>query len=136
MSIYPSMRVSYISLLDSRDNLDVLRVTESWRGKGPRRDYILFNDSLGLSVAQVLCVFRIQFRQIWYPIAYIRPLQVLGRSKVTGYIELRDHSTRNFIFASSIIRSCVVLSPGARANIHILYDLEGPDMYLRLSEQK
>lgn len=136
LSIYPSLKVSYISLLDSRDGLDVIRVTESWRGKGPRNDFVIYNDTLGLAVAQLLSIFKLNFWQKTYSIAYIRPLRMLRRSRQTGYIELKDEKTRNFIFVESIIRSCVVLSPEIHDDIHVLHDLESPDMYLRLSSQK
>ncbi|KDN40330.1 hypothetical protein RSAG8_08240, partial [Rhizoctonia solani AG-8 WAC10335] len=136
MSIFPSLKVSYVSLLDSREHIDVLRVTDSWRGKDPRRDYVLFNDYRGLSVAQVLQIFKIRFQDVWYTIAYIRPLRMHQRSRTTGYVELKDDGTRNFIFVESIIRSCVVLSPDIHRNTHVLHDLEGYDMFLRLSNIK
>ncbi|KAG8710978.1 hypothetical protein FRC11_003923 [Ceratobasidium sp. 423] len=96
MDIFPSLKVSYISLLDSRDNLDILRATDSWRGKGPRHDYVLFNDQRGLSVAQVLSIFKIQFRDKQYEIAYIRPLPIQRRSKKAQLIHLEmNKSIRN-----------------------------------------
>ena len=120
-------------MLDSQSMLDVARVTDSWRGKGPREDFVLFNGKHGISVAQLLSLFTLKIQGQSYPIAYIRPLRVLQRHKTTGYIELRDDHVRNFIFADSIIRSCVVLSPNISSNSLVLHDLEGPDMYLRLN---
>lgn len=122
-------------MLDSQNGLDVARVTESWRGKGPREDFVLFNGRHGISVAQLLILFTLKFQGESYPIAYVRRLRVLRRNKTTGYIELQDNHVRNFIFADSIIRSCVVLSPDITLDTYVLHDLEGPDMYLRLFDQ-
>lgn len=126
------LRIGYVSLLDSQSGLDIARITESWRGKGPRQDFVLFNGKHGLSVAQLLSVFTFKTNGRRYPIAYIRPFRMLQRSRITGYIELKDEHVRNFIFLDSIIRTCVVLSPGIQSNKHVLHDLEGFDMYLRL----
>ncbi|KAG9119885.1 hypothetical protein FRC07_004877, partial [Ceratobasidium sp. 392] len=54
VALHKTLRISYVSLLDSRTGLDVVRISESWRGKGPRKDYVLFNGKHGLSVAQLL----------------------------------------------------------------------------------
>ncbi|QRV90390.1 hypothetical protein RhiJN_18408 [Ceratobasidium sp. AG-Ba] len=132
VSLHRVLRIEYVSLLDSRSGLDVARVTDSWRRKGPRHDYVLYDDRLGLAVAQLLGVFTLKIAGENYPIAYIRPLRVLRRNVRTHYIELKDEHVRNFIFVGSIIRSCIVLSPGIRPDIHVLHDVEGPDMYLRL----
>jgi hypothetical protein len=110
----------------------VARVTESWRNKGARKDFVLFNGKHGLAVAQVLAVFTLRMLDKLYPIAYIRPFRIIRRSNATGYILLKDNHVRNFIFVDSIIRSCVVLSPCVYPNIHILHDMEGSNMYLHL----
>ncbi|KAG8692390.1 hypothetical protein FRC08_009814 [Ceratobasidium sp. 394] len=135
VSIHKILRIAYVSLLDSRDGLDVARVNESWRGKGPRKDFVLFNGKHGLAVAQLLAVFTFKMQGKTYPIAYIRPFRVLNRSKTTGYVELKHEQVRNFIFVNNIIRSCVVLSPQVRRDIHVLHDMEGADMYLRLMDE-
>ncbi|KAG8696436.1 hypothetical protein FRC08_007148 [Ceratobasidium sp. 394] len=132
VAIHKVLRIGYVSLLDSRDGLDVARVTDSWRNKGARKDFVLFNGKHGLAVAQLLAVFTFKMLGKTYPIAYIRPFRVLRRDKTTGYLELKDEHVRNFIFVDSIIRSCVVLSPRVRPDVHVLHDMEGPDMYLRL----
>ncbi|KAG8714224.1 hypothetical protein FRC08_012222 [Ceratobasidium sp. 394] len=132
VAIHKVLRIGYVSLLDSRDGLDVARVTDSWRNKGARKDFVLFNGKHGLAVAQLLAVFTFKTLGNTYPIAYIRPFRVLSRNKITRYLELKDEHVRNFIFVDSIIRSCVVLSPSVRPNVHVLHDMEGPDMYLRL----
>ena len=120
-------------MLDSQSMLDVARVTDSWRGKGPREDFVLFNGKHGTSVAQLLSLITLKIQGQRYSIAYIRPFRVLQRHKTTRYIELRDDHVRNFIFADSIIRSCVVLSPNTSTDAHVLHDLEGSDMYLRMN---
>ncbi|QRW13306.1 hypothetical protein RhiLY_12305 [Ceratobasidium sp. AG-Ba] len=132
VSLHKVLRIEYVSLLDSRSGLDVARVTDSWRRKGARYDHVLYDDRRGLAVAQLLGVFTLKIAGDNYPIAYIRPLRVLRRNFRTSYIELRDEHVRNFIFVGSIIRSCIVLSPGIRPDVHVLHDVEGPDMYLRL----
>ncbi|KAG8742492.1 hypothetical protein FRC10_001388 [Ceratobasidium sp. 414] len=132
VAIHKVLRIGYVSLLDSRDGLDVARVTDSWRNKGMRKDFVLFNGKHGLAVAQILAVFTFKMLGKASPIAYIRPFRVLSRNKTTGYLELKDEHVRNFIFVDSIIRSCVVLSPHVRSDVHVLHDMEGPNMYLRL----
>lgn len=136
LSLHKVLRISYVSLLDSQDGLDVARVTDSWRGKGPHQDFVLFNGKHGISVAQLLSVFTFRTNGKAYPMAYIRPFRVLSRSKSTGYIELKDEHVRNFIFLDSIIRTCVVLSPSIQSNRHVLHDLQGFDMYLRLLDEE
>ncbi|KAG9082381.1 hypothetical protein FRC07_014226 [Ceratobasidium sp. 392] len=133
--VHKVLRIAYVSLLDSRDGLDVARVNESWRGKGPRKDFVLFNGKHGLSVAQLLAVFTFKMQGKTHPIAYIRPFRVLSRNKTTGYMEVKDEHVRNFIFVDSIIRSCVLLSPQVRTDVHVLHDMEGADMYLRLMDE-
>ena len=98
--LHKTLRIAYISMLDSQNMLDVARVTDSWRGKGPREDFIIFNGKHGTSVAQLLNLFTLNIQGQRYQIAYIRPLCVLQRHKTTGYVELRDDHVRNFIVAS------------------------------------
>ncbi|KAG9086597.1 hypothetical protein FS749_003534 [Ceratobasidium sp. UAMH 11750] len=130
VAIHKLLRIAYVSLVDSRDGLDVTRVTESWHNKGPRWDFVLYDGKHGLSVAQLLAVFTFKMLGKSIQIAYIQHFRVLRRNKMTGCIELKDESVRNFIFIDSIIRSCVVLSPEIRPGIAVLHDLEGADMYL------
>ncbi|KAB5587645.1 hypothetical protein CTheo_8916 [Ceratobasidium theobromae] len=139
VSVYNLITVSYVSMLDSQDGLDIIRVTDSWRNQGPRHDYVLAQNenSDELFVARILKVFRLKARGEWYSIAYIHPYKIGRRNKSTGYINLIDTKTRNFMFSESIIRSCVVLSPNGHdspGSEHVLWDLEGPDMYIRLQD--
>ncbi|KAG9081342.1 hypothetical protein FRC07_014527, partial [Ceratobasidium sp. 392] len=90
VAIHTTIRIGYVSLLDSRSGLDVVCISESWRGKGPRKDFVLFNGKHGLAVAQLLAVFVLKTLGKTYPIAYIRPLRVLHRNKSTCYVELKD----------------------------------------------
>ncbi|KAG8738504.1 hypothetical protein FRC10_006789 [Ceratobasidium sp. 414] len=84
-------------------------------------------------VAQLLKLFTLKGDDL-HSLAYTHLFKIGRRSKTTRFIELADTRQQNFIFANSIIRSCVVLSPGIYATKHILWDLEGPDMYLRLQD--
>ncbi|KAG8734944.1 hypothetical protein FRC10_011167 [Ceratobasidium sp. 414] len=134
VSVFQLVTVGYVSMLDSRNALDVARATHSWRKQGPRHDYVLVDDGRELFIAQLLRLFNLKARDELHSLAYVRLFKISRRSKTTGFIELTDTGQQNFIFANSIIRSCVVLSPGIHATKHILWDLEGPDMYLRLQD--
>jgi hypothetical protein len=132
--VYQLATVGYESMLDSRSGLDVMRVTDSWRKQGPRRDYALADEGKGLFVVQLLKLFVLKARGRSHSIIYVRRLQILRRGQTTGYIELFDKDVRNFIFADAIVRSCVVLSPGIDCQKHVLWDMEGSDMYIRLQD--
>lgn len=122
-------------MLDDRDGLDVVRVTDSWRNQGPRHDYVLAQTERELFVAQLVKIFMLKARGRSHALAYVRPFKIGARNKTTGFIELTDTKDYNFIFIDSILRSCVVLSPGIRDSKHVLWDLESSDIYLRLQEQ-
>jgi hypothetical protein len=129
------LQVAYVSLLDSRDGLDVVRVSPNWYGSGPRHDYVIVQDSdqEGLWFAQLVELFAIQFDGAQYQIAYIQRFYTRLRcSKLTGYIELEDRNEYAFIFVDSIVRSCIVLSPGVHERRLVVGDLNDSDMYLRL----
>ncbi|KAG9098331.1 hypothetical protein FS749_004060 [Ceratobasidium sp. UAMH 11750] len=132
VSIFRLVSVGYVSMLDSRNSLDIARATDMWRNKGPRCDYIIGDDGKELFVAQLLKLLKLKARGQEHSIAYVRLFKIGPRSKKSGFIELTDTKLQRFIFADSIIRSCVVLSPGIQESKHTLWDLEGSDMYLRL----
>ncbi|KDN42568.1 hypothetical protein RSAG8_06711, partial [Rhizoctonia solani AG-8 WAC10335] len=132
ISVFRLVTVGYTSLLDSRLGLDVARVTDSWRKQGPRHDYVLVDTGRETFVGQLLKVFTLKARGELNPVAYIRRFNINRRSKVTGCIKLKDTELQYFIRTDWIVRSCVVFSPGITRLTHILWDLESPDMYLRL----
>ncbi|KAG8743316.1 hypothetical protein FRC10_012195, partial [Ceratobasidium sp. 414] len=135
VSTFNLTTIGYISLVDSRDGLDIARATESWRGQGPRNDYVIASDKEEFFVAQILKLFHLRIRHdTMHPLLYVRLFRVDRRSRTTGFIELTDTETQTFIFPDTIIRSCVVLSPGIKKSKHVLWDLEGADMYLRLKD--
>ncbi|KAG9125007.1 hypothetical protein FRC07_009351 [Ceratobasidium sp. 392] len=134
VSTYHLASIGYSSILDSRNGLDLARSTESWRNQGPRHDFIIANDGKEFFVARLLNLFKLKARDKQHSIAYVRMFRVDRRSKSTGCIELTDTGNQKFILIDTIIRSCVVVSPGIRESKHVLWDLEGPDMYLRLRE--
>ncbi|ELU38081.1 Lactonase domain-containing protein [Rhizoctonia solani AG-1 IA] len=113
-------------------NLPYLDSMISWRGQDSYHDYVLVNTYNELFVAQILLLFILQARGKTQSIAYIHVFEITGRDQQHGYTELRDKGARNLIFTESIIRTCVVLSPGVKGSRRILWDLEGPEMYLRL----
>ncbi|KAG8734828.1 hypothetical protein FRC10_011393 [Ceratobasidium sp. 414] len=134
VSVYQLVSIGYVSMLDSRDALDIARSTNSWRNTGPRCDYVIASDGNELFVAQLLKLFKLKARGEQHSIAYTRLPKIGSRSRTTGFIGLTDTKIQKFIFVDAIIRSCVVLSPQIHESKHILWDLEGPDMYLRLQE--
>ncbi|KAG9094666.1 hypothetical protein FS749_012061 [Ceratobasidium sp. UAMH 11750] len=135
VSTFNLTTIGYISMVDSRDGLDVARATESWRNQGPRNDYVIASDKGEFFVAQILKLFHLRIRRdAMHPLVYARLFRVDRRSKTMGFIELTDTGTQTFIFPDAIIRSCVVLSPGIKESKHVLWDLEGADMYLRLKD--
>jgi hypothetical protein len=138
VSIFQCATIGYISQLDGRNGLDVVRVTDSWRNSGPRWDYALVHTKQPeeLFVVQLLKLFKIQVRahEQAHSIAYVQPFKILHRNETTGFIELANTGLQNFIFVDDIVRSCVVLSPGIERSKHVLWDLESPDMYLRLKQ--
>lgn len=132
---YRLLRVAYVSLLDSRDGLDVMRVTPTWFGAGPRLDFAIVKDSEDDApwFAQILSIFVLDFNGTRHRLAYTRRFHTCPRrSKLTGYIELKDRGEFSFIFVDSIVRSCVVLSPGVHSSRLVVGDLTDADMYLRL----
>ncbi|QRV91941.1 hypothetical protein RhiJN_19959 [Ceratobasidium sp. AG-Ba] len=126
--------IGYSSMLDSRDGLDIARSTEAWHNEGSRYDYVLADDGKELFVAQILKLLILTVRSEQHSIAYVRYFKIGRRSKSTGFIELTDTGVRNFISIHKIVRSCVVLSPCIRPSKHVLWDLEGPDLFLRLQD--
>ncbi|KAG8684127.1 hypothetical protein FRC09_015589 [Ceratobasidium sp. 395] len=102
---YQLLRVAYVSLLDSRDGTDVMRINPNWFGTGPRHDFALIQDD-GSNIpwfAQLLEVFTIEYNGSTYRIAYIEPYETRARrNKYTGYIELKDRKDNAFIFVDSI----------------------------------
>ncbi|KAG8767221.1 hypothetical protein FRC12_006384 [Ceratobasidium sp. 428] len=129
------LRVAYVSLLDSRDGLDLIRSAGDWRKTGPRCDYVIVQDGEEGDIwfAQLVHIFVLRFNNIPYSIAYIRRFHTRSRrSALTGYIELDDRDEYAFIFVDSIVRSCIVLSPGAHENRLVVADLNDPDMFFRL----
>ncbi|KAH7333033.1 hypothetical protein B0J17DRAFT_721875 [Rhizoctonia solani] len=132
VTVYQLFTVGYTSLLDSRLGLDVARVTDSWQNQGPRYDYSIVGNRRELFVTQLLGVFQLTVRGEKYSIAYVRHFKINGRSKATGYIELTDLYSQEFILTEWILRLCVVISPSIQESTHVLWDLEGSDMYLRL----
>ncbi|KAG9124969.1 hypothetical protein FRC07_009515 [Ceratobasidium sp. 392] len=134
VSTYHLASIGYSSILNSRNGLDLARSTESWRNQGPRHDFVIANDGKELYVAHLLNLFKLKARDKQHSIAYVRMFRVGRRSKSTGCIELTDTGNQKFILVDTIIRSCVVVSSGIQESKHVLWDLEDPDMYLRLRE--
>ncbi|KDN35213.1 hypothetical protein RSAG8_11788, partial [Rhizoctonia solani AG-8 WAC10335] len=132
VSIYRLITVGYTSLLDLRLGLDVVRVTDSWRNQGPRHDYVIAETEGKTFVAQLLKLFTLKVRGAEHSIAYVRRFKITRRSKTTGHIELKDTRSQYFIPTDWITRSCVVISCGGDSSRHVLWDLESPDMYIRL----
>ncbi|CAE6440234.1 unnamed protein product [Rhizoctonia solani] len=137
VSVFQCATIGYISQLDGHNGLDVVRVTDNWRNSGPRRDHVLVQtkDPKELFAARLLKIFNIQVRMHEKPhsIAYVQPFKILHRNKTTGFIELADTGLQNFIFVEDIVRSCIVLPSVMKQSEYILWDLESPDMYLRLN---
>ncbi|KAG9090888.1 hypothetical protein FS749_000205 [Ceratobasidium sp. UAMH 11750] len=134
---YRLLRIAYVSLLDSRDGLDLVRSTSKWRRHGPRHDFVIVQDGDEGDIwfAQLIHIFILRFNNVKYPIAYIRRFYTRPcRNALTGYIELDDRDEHAFIFTDSIVRSCVLLSPGAYENRLVVADLNDPDMFIRLSD--
>ncbi|KAG9100964.1 hypothetical protein FS749_011472 [Ceratobasidium sp. UAMH 11750] len=134
VSVYRLVSVGYVSLLDSRSTLDIARATDSWRNQGPRYDHAIVDDGNERFVARLIKLFTLRARDKQHSIAYVRLFKIGRRNKKTRFIELSDTKIQTFIFAACIVRSCVVISPRSRKSKHLLWDLEGPDMYLRLQE--
>ncbi|KAG9075103.1 hypothetical protein FRC06_010266, partial [Ceratobasidium sp. 370] len=132
---YRLLRIAYVSLLDSRDGLDLIRSTPNWRRHGARHDFVIVQDGDEGDIwfGQLIHVFMLRINNVKYSIAYIQRFNTrLHRSALTGYIELDDRDERAFIFTDSIVRSCVVLSPGAHENRLVVADLNDADMFFRL----
>ncbi|KAG9086249.1 hypothetical protein FRC06_003207, partial [Ceratobasidium sp. 370] len=87
------LRVGYISLLDSTDGTDVMRVTPNWFGTGARHDFAVVQDDGSEEpwFARLLEVMALTFNGVVYQIAYVQRFRTRShRSKLTGYIELQD----------------------------------------------
>ncbi|KAG8700988.1 hypothetical protein FRC09_005625 [Ceratobasidium sp. 395] len=131
------LRIAYVSLLDSRDGLDLARTASNWRKSGPRHDCIIVQDSEegGIWFARLLHILVLQYNGVPYHIAYIRRFYTRpGRSPATGYVELEDRDEHAFIFVDSIVRSCIILSPNVHSNRLVVADLNDSDMFFRLLE--
>ncbi|CAE6435172.1 unnamed protein product [Rhizoctonia solani] len=133
------LRVPFISLENSQDALDLARINPSWRGTGSRNDYVVIrgDESEPIWFAQLLDVFALSFQGQDLQIAHIKRFRTRPqRSKQTGYIELDDYNVHNFIYVDSIIRTCVILSPGITPHRRVVADLVDADMYFRLLDFK
>ncbi|KEP45810.1 hypothetical protein V565_239550 [Rhizoctonia solani 123E] len=129
------LRVAYVSLVDSRERLDLIRTNTNWRNGGERRDFVVVKDRDDgpLWFARLCELFVLKFQGQEYRIAYIQRFYTRPqRNKLTGYIELQNRNEYAFIFVDSIMRSCVVLTPDAQSSRSVVSDLNDSDMYFRL----
>ncbi|KAG8749793.1 hypothetical protein FRC12_013224 [Ceratobasidium sp. 428] len=132
---YRLIRLIYVSLEDSTEQIDLVRTNSEWRGEGSRHDSVMIQGQVdeGLWFARLLSIFSLEFRGRSLDIAYIKRFRTLPRrNKTTGYIELEDQGVFNFVYAGTLVRSCVILSPGVTYNRHVVADLTDADAFFRL----
>ena len=131
-----ALQVTYTCQETAVKKTDLLRVTASWRGSGPRHDYAILQGSgpSGLVFCQVCAIFMILIGCEWYRLAVVRIYKQKRRNKRTGHIELIVPKDGSFdlCFVDSIIRIAHILQPNPQATHSIVQDLYDGDMYLRL----
>ena len=131
-----ALQVTYICQETATKKTDLLHVTTSWRGSGPRCDYAILQGSgpSGLVFCQVCAVFMILIGGEWYCLAVVRIYKQRRWNKLTGHIELIAPKDGSFdlCFVESIIRIAHILQPNPHAANSIIQDLYDGDMYLRL----
>ncbi|KAG9101276.1 hypothetical protein FS749_008500 [Ceratobasidium sp. UAMH 11750] len=136
---YQLIRLSYISMENSCEKVEMVRANLDWRGGGPRYDCVMIQGHAdeGIWFARLLSLFTLEFRGQSLEIAYIQRFRTLpSRNRSTGYIELEDQGVYNFVYAGTLIRPCLILSPGIRYKRHVVGDLLDADVYLRLLTMK
>lgn len=82
--------------------------------------------------AQLLYPFLFEWKTVEYGISLARVYYRCKRSTVSGYIELLDKGSVEFVLADCIIRHADVLHPTRTRSKHVVQDLHD-DMFLRLS---
>jgi hypothetical protein len=127
------LKVSYISLVDSTELHDILRVSPKWRGGGKRQDYVVIDGGEKPLFAQVLGMFQIWFRgKDPHPIALVRYLKYKRRHPLSDYIELEDKKDLAFVHLNSVVRACHILPPMRDDGRFTVADIVDHDMYFRL----
>lgn len=117
------MRITYVSLVDASEICDISHISDNWRGKGKRQDYVLLDGGNGaILFAQILGLFQLRLGTNRYGIALVRIFKYHGREKLSETIQLEDVDEIEFVFIESCIRPAHVLPP--------LYEREGPPRFL------
>ena len=130
------LQVMYDCQETAMKKTDLLHITTSWRGSGPRYDCAIIQGSgpSALIFCQVCAVFLISVTDKWYRLAVTRIYEQKRRNKVTEYIELVPPKPGYFdlCFVESIIRVVHILPPTSHTPCSVIQDLYDGDMYLRL----
>ena len=130
------LQVTYDCQETAAKKTDLLHVTTSWRGSGPRYDCAILQGSgpSGLVFCRVYAIFMTLIGYEWYRLAVVRVYKQRQRNKLTGHIELGapKDGCFDFCFVESIIRIAHILPPNLHAMHSTVQDLYDGDMYLRL----
>ncbi|KAI0649720.1 hypothetical protein C8Q79DRAFT_1062206 [Trametes meyenii] len=133
------LRVDYESVVTWKQDTDHIRCSPLFQGT-PRYDSVIYRvDDNTYGFAQLKCVFTFEFRGIHYPIALIRPFEVvqlprLVRSRTDqdlGLCRLRKKQGTSLIPADSITRAALITKDFGRNGDFLAIDTVDEDMFMR-----
>ncbi|KAI0649456.1 hypothetical protein C8Q79DRAFT_999221 [Trametes meyenii] len=133
------LRVDYESVVTWKQDTDHIRCSPLFQG-APRYDSVIYwVDDNTYGFAQLKCVFTFEFRGIHYPIALIRPFEVvqlprLVRSRTDqdlGLCRLRKKQGTSLIPADSITRAALITKDFGKDGDFLALDTVDEDMFMR-----
>ena len=128
---YHCLNVRYICMMSYQLRKDVARVHRNWQKQGPRCDNVLIKvGEEEYEFGQVYALFEVTVQTRKLALAYVQRFKTLGRSSVSGYIELQKASV-DFVEIDAVERGCELMPPSPSNPRWTVQDLR-PDMYLRL----
>ncbi|KAL1689775.1 hypothetical protein GGG16DRAFT_114767 [Schizophyllum commune] len=128
---YHCLNVHYICMMSYQLRKDVARVHRNWQKQGPRCDNVLIKvGEEEYEFGQVYALFEVTVQTRKLALAYVQRFKTLGRSSVSGYIELQKASV-DFVEIDAVERGCELMPPSPHNSRWTVQDLR-PDMYLRL----
>ena len=132
------MRISYKSMVDWQDNMDLLRCNESFYHQ-PRYDHVLVATEGRFFFAQLLSLFRVQADARSHSLALIRvygrlPGSIRRKDKELGLHRVRVKNSPYAIIAlESIVRGALLVEDADVQGDYFVVDTVDGDMFLRMA---
>ncbi|KAI0633772.1 hypothetical protein C8Q77DRAFT_1218049 [Trametes polyzona] len=139
---YRLLRINYASLVDWREETDLLRCNPMFYGR-PRYDCIIISGAKYDYCGRIITLFTCSVNDTLQPMALIhpydrRPGPVSKLDADLGFYRVyeRARTRSEFISLKSVIRGALLVPDFSRKGEYLVHDLVDADMFFRIKEMK